>query len=184
MITCTFEDGEDAKLRHITVCVIVCNKEQDKILLVRRANLPDYLEANKLVPPGGYMSRDETTLEAAYRETLEETGYKISDLSLLRINDNPDRPKEDRENVDFIFIGVAQEKISEHDHEISEVNWYENDNLPSKEEFGFDHYENIQLYLKYREEQFALPLIGKIYTIDRLSDNEVSRFFASLRMTF
>lgn len=158
MIACTFENGDKASLRHITVGVILLNKERDKILLVRRANLPDYLEPNKLGLPGGYMSRDENTKDTAVRESKEETGYIIEVEKLFRINDNPNRPKEDRQNVEFVYIGKAIQEVSGFDKEIQSIQWYSLDDLPPANEFAFDHYENLQLYIKYVKEKFQLPI--------------------------
>lgn len=48
-------------------------------------------------------------------------------------------------------------KIGEPDHESSAVEWISLDNLPSAEEFAFDHAETIKLYLDFKKEQFPLP---------------------------
>jgi len=157
MIKCEFESGAKASLRHVTVSAIVLNKNKDKILLVRRA--PNLSNPNKFGLPGGYLDRDETTEEAALREVFEETGYKAKILTIFRINDNPRRPKEDKQNVDFIFIVEASKQLKKPDKETSEVKWFKLTNLPLEHEFAFDHYENIKLYLKYLKQPFGLPLI-------------------------
>lgn len=160
MISCVFEDGGKGKLRHVTINVIVFNKTKSKVLLVKRS--PKYSEPNKWSPPGGFMSRDETLEEAAAREVKEETGHIVSNLNLIRINDNPNRPKEDRQNVDFIFIAQTDEQNAYHDDEVSRVSWIDINDLPPEEEFAFDHFENVQLGLKYNRKTFAVPIIGML----------------------
>ena len=89
MINCQFENGNKANLRHVTVDAIVLSRDKTQILLAKRAEgTPD---AGKWCLPGGYMERDETTKQTAERETLEETGYEITDIKFLAFNDNPQR---------------------------------------------------------------------------------------------
>lgn len=157
MITCSFESGDKALLRHVTAGGILYNST-GQILLVKRAG--HLLEGGKWCPPGGYLDRSETLEEGVLREIKEESGYTGKIISLLRINSNPNRtPKEDRQNVDFMFIVEAGEKVSEPDKETSEVKWFDLDNLPPENEFAFDHYDNIMLYKKYLRENFPLPVI-------------------------
>ena len=110
--------------------------------------------------PGGFLDRDETTSVAILREIREETGYSAKIISLFRIVDKPDRLGEDRQNVTFIFLVRALKKKGEHDHEVTQAEWFKIDNLPKSTEFAFDHYEHIELYRKYLKKKFPLPLIG------------------------
>lgn len=161
MITCTFEDNGIGKLRHVTVNVILLNKEKNKILLARRSAL--HGEANKLCLPGGFMGRDEILEQTAIREVLEETGYNMRIHMLFRINDNPRRPNdEERQNIDFVYVGETLDKVDEHDNEIASVEWFDLDSLPSVEEFAFDHFDNIEMYLKYIESPFPTPITSTI----------------------
>ncbi|PJE62977.1 hypothetical protein COU88_01985 [Candidatus Roizmanbacteria bacterium CG10_big_fil_rev_8_21_14_0_10_39_6] len=157
MLTCLFEDGDKGFLRHCTVGSILVNQTKDSILLVRRAKRLS--EGGKLAFPGGYMDRNETLVQTALREAREETGYNVEIHNLFRINDNPNRPREDRQNVDFIFIGQAREKIAEPDDETSELLWCKLSDLPKREEVAFDHFESIELYISYIQKPFSLPLI-------------------------
>src|SRR3972149_3497738 len=100
MITCNFENGTKAGLRHIVVHAIV--EKDKKILLVKRADFLD--EAGKWALPGGFLERGETASMAAVRELQEETGWQGETVSLFKINSNPNRPKEDRQNVALEFI--------------------------------------------------------------------------------
>jgi len=157
MITCEFEDGGKGGLRHVTVKALTFNENQE-ILLVRRA--PHILRGGKYDIPGGFMDRDEDTEEAALRELFEESGIRGKVKFLFRINDNPRRPKEDRQNVDFIYI---VEKIGgelQTDSEGTDLAWFSQENLPSEEEFAFDHRDSILKYFKYLKEPFQLPIIG------------------------
>lgn len=146
MIQCQFENGNKASLRHITVDAIIINSDKSEILLVKRAL--HLSNPNKYALPGGFLDRDETASQAILREVLEETGYKAEIISLFRINDNPNRPQEDRQNVDFVYLVEAKEKVAEHDKEIANVQWFKLNQLPPEEEFAFDHYENIEFYLQ------------------------------------
>jgi len=158
VITCTFEDGGDTSLRHVVLTTIVIKNNQ--ILLGKRGkyNGKPIYEYGKWGPPGGFLERNETIVQAATREVLEESGWTIKNLKLFRINDNPNRPAEDRQNVDFIYLADAVKKIGEPDEEVQEAKWFPLDNLLSEKDFAFDHYKNIQLYLEYLKKPFPLPI--------------------------
>jgi 8-oxo-dGTP diphosphatase len=153
MIECILENGRKTSFRHVTVDAIIIKDR--RILLIRRS------DNGKLAVPGGFVSRDETIKETVIREVKEETGYEIELSYLLRIGDNPDRPQENRQNITFFFIASPIEKTGEKDNESTELEWFELDALPPKEDFAFDHYDTIQLYKKYTEEKFELPYFGK-----------------------
>lgn len=155
MITCFFESKNKAFLRHVTVDAIVVRK--NKILLVKRTM--HITHGGKYALPGGFLDRDEATSEGVLREVREETGYEGKIVSLFRVNDNPFRRGEDRQNVDFVYLVQAGRKVAGSNKEVKKVEWFDLDKLPSPEEFAFDHYENIELYLKYRKEKFPLPVI-------------------------
>ena len=144
MITCAFEnDGKDS-LRHVVVDVLLI--DGNKILLVKRTG--KLLESGKWALPGGFLARDETCEQGAMREVKEETGYEIQIIKLLRVVDNPDRPKEDRQNVSFVYIAKPLKKDGDSDNEVSEAKWFDLDKLPPVEEIAFDHYDNISIYLE------------------------------------
>lgn len=155
MITCFFESGDKVSLRHITAGSILY--KDNKILLVKRADF--LLEGGKWCLPGGYLDRDETLEQGVLREVKEESGYEGKITGLLRINSNPNRPKEDRQNVDFVFLMEAGNNVQEPDHESVEIKWFGLDDLPPVAEFAFDHYDNVILYKKYLQDKFALPVI-------------------------
>src|SRR5580704_6178164 len=101
MITCTFENGNTSSLRHVVLDAIVVR--DNKVLLTKRAK--SLLEGGKWGLLGGYMERDETLDEAVRREILEESGYQLAETTLIRINGSPRQRGEDRQNIQFLFIG-------------------------------------------------------------------------------
>lgn len=155
MITCVFENGSRAALRHVVVHAIV---EMDgKLLLVKRAPTLS-LEAGKWALPGGFLDRDETAEEAALRELHEETGWEGKIISMFRITTNPNRPHEDRQNVAIDVLVAPIRKSGEGDAEVSDVAWVPIADLPPLASLAFDHGESIQLYLSYRRKPFPLPV--------------------------
>lgn len=143
MLSCTFEDGATASLRHVVAEVIIV--DAGKILLIKRA--PHLSNGGLYGIVGGYVDRDETVEQCAVREAKEETGYDIVIEKLLRIKDNPDRPREDRQNIAFVYCAHPIAKTGLPDNEVSELDWYDPRALPSEDTFAFDHYQEIQLYL-------------------------------------
>lgn len=144
MINCAFENGGEGLLRHVVVDVLLIDGQ--KILLVKRVG--KLLESGKWALPGGFLDRDETTKQGAIREVKEETGYEIQIIKLLRIVDDPDRPKEDRQNISFVYVAEPRVKTGVADQESSEMKWFDLDKLPLVEEIAFDHYDNIKIYLE------------------------------------
>ena len=154
MISCKFENGNKANLRHVTVDALVVR--DGKILLVKRAS--HLINPNKYAIPGGYLNRDETTSAGALRELLEETGYSGKVISLFKITDKPNRKGEDRQNVNFTYLIRITKKVSSPDSEVESVQWFELNKIPDEREFAFDHYETVELYVRYLEDKLSLPI--------------------------
>lgn len=155
MITCIFEDEGKASLRHVVVDNLVIRN--NKILLVKRTK--GLLEAGKWGLVGGFMERGETILEAVAREIFEETGWRVSGITLLRIKDKPTRPNDGgRQNVAFTFFCTAEKKNGEEDSESDEVKWFDLDAVPEDSELAFDHADDIKLYKEYKKQAFQLPV--------------------------
>ena len=146
MITCRFENGGPAALRHVVVHAII--ERDGALLLVRRA--PPLLEGGKWGLPGGFLDRDETLVEGVLREIREETGWAGEVIRLLRVNSRPDRPREDRQNVAFDFVVAAISLVGERDDESTAVEWISIDQLPDLDSLAFDHGETLRLYLDSR----------------------------------
>jgi len=157
MITCLFEDNNKVLLRHVTVNTIVI--KESRVLLGKRGtfNGRPIPESGKWGLLGGFFNRNENLMQAAKREVMEESGWQIDHLKLFRINDNPNRPKEDRQNVDIIFIAQAVRQISTSDEEVSNLQWFDLEKLPT---VAFDHGDSLELYKKYLKEKFPLPILG------------------------
>ncbi len=162
MITCTFENGKVASpgLRHITTSNIILRNNQVLMCLRGSKNGHPILESGKWGLLGGYMDRDETIIEAVRREVHEESGWTIKNIQLFRINDNPNRPMEDRQNVDFIFIAEADHQIEQFDEEVLELRWFSLDALPPADQIAFDHGQDLELYLEHLKKPALLPILG------------------------
>ncbi len=155
MIICKFENNNEAKLRHAVVDTLVI--KDGTILLVKRAqHIP---EGGKWGLVGGYMERDENLLQAAAREAKEETGREIDSIQFFTVIDTPNRPHEDRQNISFIFICTAGEKIAESDWEVDEQRWFDLNDLPSEKEVAFDHLYVIELYKKSLTDKSIFPAL-------------------------
>lgn len=155
MITCTFENGKAASLRHVVVHAIV--EKDGKLLLVKRSE--KISEGGKWALPGGFVDRDETAGEAAVRELREESGWEGEVTALFRVNTNPNRPHEDRQNIAFDFLITPTRKAGDMDKETTHVEWVSIDSLPPLDSFAFDHGESIGYYLRYRTKKFATPVL-------------------------
>ena len=143
MISCTFENGRKARLRHVVVDAIVINK--NKIILIKRA--AHLSNGGKWAIPGGFLDRDETCEQAVLRELKEETGLMGKIVKLLKIIDNPKRKNEDRQNVTFVYQIETSGKIKVDPKEVTEAKWFDINNLPEEQDFAFDHLEIIESFL-------------------------------------
>lgn len=161
MITCIFEKGNKAEpgLRHVTVGAIAVNDKGQVLLVKRGPNVPN---PGKYSVPGGFFDRDETTQEAVLRELREETGLEGKVRLLFHINDNPGRPKEDRQNVDIIYVVDVITSDIKTDWETTSAEWFTEEVLPSEEEFAFDHRNLFLKFFAYQREVFPLPLVGDL----------------------
>ncbi len=140
MITCIFENGGKGSFRHVVLHAIV--ERDGQILLEKRTG--KLLEAGKWALPGGFLDRNETAARGVLRELQEETGWQGEVISLFRVNTNPNRPKEDRQNVALEFLIKPIKLVGKPDHESSSVQWIPLDKLPAVKEIAFDHGETIK----------------------------------------
>ena len=162
MITCVYPDGVKTHLRHVSVGTILLDRERTKVLLVKRSP-QSHVEPNKLDIPGGNMDLNETTKETALREIREETGYEATIIDLFCINDIPNN-REERQNVEFIYLAEIADKIGESDRETTEAVWFDWDSIPSEDEIAFNRYKDLQLYQEYRKKEFTLPYVRSMHT--------------------
>ncbi len=83
--------------------------------------------------PKGWIEPDETSEEAAVRETREETGCNgelLSELSEIeywytRRGDEPGERIRVQKIVKFYVMKYTSGDIADHDHEVEEVRWYD-----------------------------------------------------------
>ncbi|MGH6689612.1 MAG: NUDIX hydrolase [Gammaproteobacteria bacterium] len=155
MITCRFENGAPATLRHVVVHAVI--ERDGALLLVRRAS--HLLEGGKWGLPGGFLDRDETLYEGVLREVREETGWAAEVVRLLRVNSRPDRPGEDRQNVAFDFVVAAVSLVGAPDDESTAVEWMPIDQLPELSPMAFDHGQTVRLYLESRAQGGRMPIV-------------------------
>jgi 8-oxo-dGTP diphosphatase len=151
MITCMFEDGGRARLRHAVVHAVV--EKDDSLLLVKRA--PHLTDGGKWGLPGGFLDRNERLEEGVLRELREETGWEGRVLSLLRVNSRPDRPQQ---NVAFDFIVEPLEKRGEPDSESSDVQWIPIERALSLD-LTFDHMDTVRSYFDARRRLVVTPIL-------------------------
>ncbi|MCD4794852.1 MAG: NUDIX hydrolase [Bacteroidales bacterium] len=116
-------------------CIIFSKIEDDiKVLLIERAYDP---YKGFWAFPGGFIDPDETTLEAAKRELLEETGIIIDELTQLQTFSDIDRDPRGRTVtvVYYAFISAKETVINAGD-DASEARWFSINKLPK---LAFDH---------------------------------------------
>jgi ADP-ribose pyrophosphatase YjhB (NUDIX family) len=161
MITCHFENGDKAGLRHVVVGVIIIKDK--KVLLSKRGtyNGKPILESGKWSLIGGFVDRDENLIGTAKREVMEETGWTIDDVRLFNIIDNPQRPRDnERQNVSIIFLANAVHQTPIITEEVTDLKWFDLDHLPLEKKIAFDHNDSLVLYKKYLKKKFPLPIFG------------------------
>lgn len=157
MINCSFENDNPAQLRHVTVGVLVINDKNQILIIKRASHLPN---GGKYAIPGGFLDRDETTEQGALRELKEETGLDGEIVKLFQIIDTPNRPKEDRQNIQFNYIVKVNEGKFNQNSEVEETKWVSMEDLPGEEESAYDHRKFVERYFKYLKKPFELPLVG------------------------
>lgn len=99
--------------------IVDCN---DKILLCKRATEP---RIGFWTLPSGYMENDETVLEAAIRETEEETKVSLNKMHLYIVFSCPDINQ-----VYFIFRGISANDCASTTEESSETSYFTKENIP------------------------------------------------------
>ncbi|KKR77965.1 MAG: ADP-ribose diphosphatase [Candidatus Curtissbacteria bacterium GW2011_GWA1_40_9] len=145
MIACTFENGNNASLRHVVVDAIVTKDKQ--ILLIKRAT--HLSNGDKWATPGGFLDRDETCEQAVKREVKEETGLDVKSVKLFKIIDNPNRKNENRQNIAFVYQIEFEGEVKVQESEVAEARWFDFDKLPDEADFAFDHFEIIREFYKH-----------------------------------
>ena len=110
----------------------------------RGTGTPDYQGCWNV--PCGYLDYNETTKQAAIRETYEETGVQLSDALFWGFEDDPE---ENRQNVTFRYfaiiddpqpsnVSLSTEALGGEDNEVSSVAWITLDVIADFD-WAFDH---------------------------------------------
>ena len=105
-------------------CVVINEKEE--VLLVLREDFRIW------ALPGGGVEPDETTEQAAVRETLEETGYRVE---ILQYIGEYWRPQMSHGKGDLRHVFLAQAiggTPAQHDDESIDVRWFPANALPKR----------------------------------------------------
>lgn len=143
--------------RSIAVLAIVTCKDIDGntyVLANKRGDgTPDYQGMWNM--PCGYLDFNESCEDAVIREVLEETGLEIKDrkaIKLYMINDDPNDPKNLRQNVTIRYRVDYREHIIENtnlhtkfseENEVSNVKWIKLKNLMDYD-WAFNHKELLK----------------------------------------
>ena len=89
----------------INVKIILINPRKE-ILLLHREDKPNIEVPNKWSFVGGALDEGETLEEGIIRETKEEIGYDVKDISLFKEYDDPEIKR-------YVFVGMIDKEISE-----------------------------------------------------------------------
>ena len=115
-------------------CIIFSKTGNDiKVLLIKRAYDP-YKEFWAF--PGGFVDPDETTLQAAKRELMEETGIFADELTQLQTFSDINRDPRGRV-VSVIYYTFLEKPVNiKAGDDAKEVRWFSLSNVPA---LAFDH---------------------------------------------
>lgn len=142
----------------IAGCLIV---RDNKVLMVKEAHQKCYGKWNF---PAGHIDVGETIMDAAIRETFEETGCKIKLTGVLPICVvHKDINEEPRLMIKFT-ADVIEENIVIDESEILEVKWIDIDKVKNMSEEELRGYDSSIALIKAFEE-------NKIYPLEVLDNN-------------
>lgn len=108
---------------------------QDRLLLMRRS------DSGRWGPPGGSTEPGERVEAAAQRETLEETGLEIGEMSLFGVFSGPELyykyPNGDEVyNVTIVYLARDWRGAVQLNHEHTEYRWFAVDEIPAPEQLS------------------------------------------------
>ena len=122
------------------------------VLLIQRGN-PPFQDGWAL--PGGFIEMDETLVESAHRELVEETGLSGIELEQFMTYGDPGRDPRGR-TVSVVFFGFADSSntMVAGGDDAKSAAWYCLDNLP---QLAFDHKEILQQLIQKLNDDKLLP---------------------------
>ncbi|MFA6941114.1 MAG: NUDIX hydrolase [Clostridiaceae bacterium] len=130
-----------------TVDILIFTKKEDKlsILLIKRKNHPCI---GMWALPGGFVNMDESLLDAAKRELLEETNVSNAPLSQLITLGDLGRDPRDR-NISTGYISLIEECPIVFGDDAADARWFD---ISIKEEENFGDNKLYSLLLINEEE--------------------------------
>ncbi len=114
----------------------------DRIVLIRRKHPPPGWAI-----PGGFVEEGETAESAAVRESLEETGLRVTLTALLGVYSDPARDPR-RHTISTVYVGRAEGAPTGGD-DAAEARLFGEDELPSP--LAFDHAKILADYFKFKK---------------------------------
>ncbi|WPM81349.1 NUDIX domain-containing protein [Brucella pseudintermedia] len=133
------------------VCLLVPDKSNKKLLIVRRANEPG---KGLLGLPGGYHMRGESWQQAGAREVAEETGYYVDPRRVSLFSFKTD---EYGNNLVIAFTDPPETSLPEQldRTEVEEVLWI--DNPLKAEDWAFPrHFAAVEQYFALQKQAWRL----------------------------
>lgn len=120
--------------RGVSVDAVILKGKQ--VLLVKRGS--EQLFNGYWATPGGYVEWNETIEGAVRREVKEETGMKVTNIELIKVDSSPERhPKQ---VINFVYFVNAKGKPALQ-KDFLDVKWFSLGKLPDT--MAFDHKQNI-----------------------------------------
>lgn len=141
-----FYDRSSFDSPSIATDVVVLDKEHKNVVLVSRAENPF---VGKLAFPGGFYTKDDSTIEnCARRELCEETHLEVDSLRLAFIDDKKDRDPRGW-IVSVVYIAEVDKDLASlcGDSDALYAKWYNIDSL-TEDQFAFDHWDILKRVLK------------------------------------
>lgn len=133
--------------------------KENKILMVKEAKKKCY---GKWAFPAGHLEKDETILEGAKRETLEETGCKVELEKAFPILVGNIKDK----NIMMIHFlaNLVEDNLLYNTDEILETKWIDIEQIKNMKEEEFRSYEVVKNILENLEKQnlYDLNIIKEV----------------------
>ena len=118
-------------------CIV---KKEDKFLMVKEGHGRCQGMWNF---PIGHLEENETIIEGAKRETLEETGYEVDIHKMLPITE---LYQNNKKYILIRFLATPKENIKDYESTIAEIRWMRQEEILNIPEQDFRGYEsNIQV---------------------------------------
>lgn len=118
-------------------CIV---KKEDKFLMVKEGHGRCQGMWNF---PIGHLEENETIIEGAKREILEETGYEVDIHKMLPITE---LYQNNKKYILIRFLATPKEKIKDYESTIAEIKWMRQEeilNIPKQDFRGYE--SNIQV---------------------------------------